>query len=171
MWGHSFEKPRCSFEQPACEALPPEWAWEEGDDDDDDDSDISAEEAGSEFADYIMKLKIMNTISAKDLCILCFDAARAGLQGPASEWGKPHSTRSGHFQRHLDAKLSSADMLAGLDTYELQVPIFDKHMGARVTAMIPIVLPHETLHDEFEATPGMSHKVLGIDRGAARHAI
>ena len=60
------------------------------------------EEAGMEFVDLLLDLKVKGKLSAKDVCTLCWHAKHAGAQGPAQDLAFRPDAPTGHFQRHLD---------------------------------------------------------------------
>eukprot|EP00959_Pyramimonas_sp_CCMP1952_P157094 3285076-Pyramimonas_sp.AAC.1 len=115
MTKHSWEVPLHSWEAPA----PPIQI----DDGDDVCANISAEEAGQHFADFVVSLKQSGGISAKTACVLCYWASLGGCVGLAGRLGYRPDAQSGHFSRHFDTVVGSVD--SAFEFYELGVPTFN----------------------------------------------
>ena len=83
--------------------------------------------------------------------IICWWAAKAGAVGPVNAYALGPNSQTGAYQRHVDRCLGldkSAD-----DSYVIQAPRCDKFDVSRSVHDIPVVLPHEALHDELTDTP------------------
>ena len=106
------------------------------------------EEAGMEFVDLLLDLKVKGKLSAKDVCTLCWHAKHAGAQGPAQDLAFRPDAPTGHFQRHLDTCTGVGRDVAG--AYTLTVPGHDKYSLSRVDMTIPCLPLHETLAQEVQ---------------------
>ena len=143
---HSFE------EELLFETMPPA---------DGDLSDMSADEASQDLADLLIDLKMRNKLSAKDVCIIAYLGKKAGLTGAATTLAYNPNAPTGHFNRHLKRVLHIDENLE--DSYELELPICDKHTGERVTLKHPAMAAHECLVDEVAGKPELEAQL--------RHAI
>ena len=54
---------------------------------------------------------------------------------------------TGHFQRHLDTIFPPREILK--NQYTIKVPGFDKYKNGRTTIEVPVLPPHEVLHEEL----------------------
>ena len=141
----SRQRPVYAFEQSHEQLVPNAGLTEKDDGSDCDDGLV----AGSEFTDLLLELKHKGKLSAKDVCVLCYWAARAGARGPAKRMSYPPNSQSGKFQPHLDRILGIARDLEE-DEYVISTPGYDRHELSRVTLKIPALPPHETLTREWE---------------------
>ena len=107
---------------------------------------------------FLLGLLAKCTLNAKDFCIICYWAARAGAAGDCSVYGKAPGRQTGAYQRHLD-KLLPARPVEGA-YYRLSVPQSTRQGLNRVSREIPVVIPYEALTREFEVTPALRE---GID--------
>jgi hypothetical protein len=139
-------------------------------DDSGDESDDSAEqnfkphEAGLEFADFLLDLKVKGKrLSARDVCVLCHYAKAAGIQGPACDMAFRPNAPTGHYQRHLD---SSTELNAKLDgVYNLMVPSYDKYELSRAELEVPSLPMHECLNAEVENDVSVAESFKASLRG------
>ena len=114
-------------------------------------------EAGQELADFLITLKQIGRLSAKDVCVLCHYATIAGLTGPATEFSFRLDAPTGHYNRHLNTVLKLNEAMSG--SYTVSVPGQDKYELGRVSIPMPCFLPHECLSEEIDNTPEMVDKL------------
>ena len=102
-------------------------------------AELSEEAAGQELVDYLMDMLAKGKrVSARDVCVVCWFAARAGCKGPVEEVAFRPDARSGHYQRHLDVVFPPDEALA--KQYTLHVPGYDKYSEGRTILQIPVFL-------------------------------
>lgn len=121
------------------------------------DGDVPPQQAGEEFADLLVRLRLQGTLSAKQACVLAHWATLAGAVGPATQFAARPSLPTGHYQRRLDAYL-------GIDSrdssfYMLDVPGHDKAQADRTVHHLETRPPHEALAREVEAEPQLLERV------------
>ena len=105
--------------------------------------DPSPETAGREFVDLLIYLNLSGKLDAGKVCTMAWWAANAGIVGPAKDIGKRPGRPSGHYRRHLDAKLG---FKAATDKQAiLRVPGWAPHSAKRVEHEIAVFPGHETL--------------------------
>ncbi len=110
------------------------------------------------MAELLLTLYAHSTLSAKDLCLLCHHASRAGVQNESiNEWAYCAGDQSGHYSRHLRRKLPRA--LPSAELNMVSAPVFDKtHRRVR---QIPVSPVHEILDadldDSMDSVPSREH--------------
>ena len=119
-----------------------------------DDSDASALEndfeiAATNFVGELVDAYMSNAISAQLFCILCYYAAKAGVQGVVHEYGMAPGKGSGNYQRHLDSKLGFSGQRSSM--YSLQTYGHRKHDLERTEFSIPVRPPHEAIDEEIRS--------------------
>eukprot|EP00969_Alexandrium_andersonii_P260707 11526298-Alexandrium_andersonii.AAC.1 len=98
-----------------------------------------------------------SAVSAETFCVLCYWAHKSGMPGLVSEYGKAPGGQSGHYSRHLQAKLGF-DIASG-NHYVLRAPGYDRLTAARDEVDVPLQLPHEQVQAEVEAKPDIGPKL------------
>ena len=97
------------------------------------------EEAADVFVNYVLDLvHTGKKVSAKDGCLLCCWAHRAGADDKVGKIGFHPNAQSGKYQRHLDQTL---DTTMRSEWYTVDVPGHDKYDSSRsisVTIFTPI---------------------------------
>eukprot|EP00969_Alexandrium_andersonii_P270334 11948676-Alexandrium_andersonii.AAC.1 len=63
---------------------------------------VTPEMATEEFPAMLVRLKLQGTLSARQVCTLCFWASRAGLGGLTKELAVRPNQQSGQYSRHFD---------------------------------------------------------------------
>ena len=109
-------------------------------------------EAALELYDYIVRLKQMSVISAKQACIISFWASKAGATGLVTKLSFKPSSQSGHFSRHFDSIVGSRP--SDKDFYRLPVPLHSRLDATRNIDSFPVVPPHEAFANEILTNPG-----------------
>ena len=110
-------------------------------------------DAGKEFADFLLELRMLQKLSARDVCLLAYYAKHAGVVGYARDYAFPPGKRSGHYQRHLD---TVTNMSTTLDQkYVMEVPGSTKFYNARTKLQLPCLPPHECLQAEVSESPNL----------------
>ena len=126
----------------------------------------SAEEAGQDLADFLLRLKANGRLSARDVCVLSYYAKHAGAVGPVGYMAFRVDAPTGHYNRHLRQVLHLEEEVSG--SYSLSVPGHDKFELERTTHQIPTMPPHEVLADEVQQDDGSMVAKLQADlRGGA----
>ena len=69
--------------------------------------DICPEEAGATLVELLVNLHLEGKLSAKNLCVLCFYAEKAGVSAAKDLSYKPDTKAVGHFSRHVGRILGS----------------------------------------------------------------
>ena len=111
----------------------------------------SPQAASQQLADLLIDLKFKGKLSAKNVCLICWYGRAAGLTGAAANFAlRPHSP-SGHYNRHIKAKLNLGAYVENV--YDLAVPGFDRFDSERVDLTLPTLPPHESLAKELEDNP------------------
>lgn len=135
-------------------------------DDENSDSDLDMspkEEAAHLLADQLADLYFSSTISAKQLCTMCYYAAKAGVVNerieayafaPETRTGK--ETESGNFQKHLDIMMGLN--VAKRSLHHLAIPGSDRHQLGRGIVDLPIRAPHEIVQEEIDADPTLLYR-------------
>ena len=118
---------------------------------------LTAEEAGVEFADMLIHLKRTNALSAKQACVLAWWAAKAGACGLAQSLGYRPEAQSGHYSRHFDKVVGCKP--SNKHFYNLDVVQYSRYSSGRVVEQMPVVPPHEALVEEFLARPTLAEDV------------
>ena len=80
---------------------------------------MTLEQAGQQFVDLLIDMKLAGRINATQACIISFWAAKAGARGPCSELGKRPGLQSGKYSMSFDkfTQLGPASM----DLYQLPI--------------------------------------------------
>ena len=134
---------------------------------------LSPLEASGEFADMLLDLQYRGRLSARDVCVLSFYAARGGLRGRAADLAYNPYAQTGKFQRHLDRVLGTLRAIDD-DLYSLSVPGYDRFKASRADVIIPAIPPHEVLSQEVDASPDLARQlrdqVSGNEWSQAYHA-
>ena len=105
------------------------------------------------LSEYIMCLKDRNVLNARQACLLCYWATRAGVGSSTSSESMikklafAPGKASGNYSRHWDVVLG--DMDKDDDYMKVQVPLTQRADLSRVCVEVPVVPPHVALHDEI----------------------
>ena len=91
----------------------------------DESDDENAETAGQELANFLINLKQIGRLSAKDVCTIAYLAKLCGLQGPATAFAFRPNAPTRHYNRHLNVCMKIDEVL--YDSYTSQVPGHDKY--------------------------------------------
>ena len=127
------------------------------DDVDDNDPKLAVDLATQAFLNYLLDLADESKISAKDVCVLCWYASKAGMSDDVRRIGFRPDAPSGHYQRHLDSVLDFAERQSQF--YKLQVVGTRKQDASRSTFDMCVVPGHEVFNAEVEGDAGLSEKV------------
>ena len=121
------------------------------------DEDPTAEECGELLTEYLWKLKWSNAIPANVMCIICHWAVRAGAKGgELDKIAFAPGKQSGMYSRHLD-QISKAN--ASSHQYELRIPGHDKYDVTRSVSLMPVMLAHEALGNEYLEHPELKDEL------------
>ena len=108
------------------------------------------EKAGKHLVNLVLDLVYVGKLSAKDACLLCYWAHRAGATERVGRIGFHPGAQSGQYQRHLDTVLETK-MRAEWNT--VAVPVHHKHDASRQVRQVPVLLPYDEILTEIEASP------------------
>jgi hypothetical protein len=109
--------------------------------------------AGQELADFLINLKQIGRLSAKDVCMISYYGKLSGLTGPAAEFSFRPDAPTGHYNRHLNTVMRFNEVLS--DSYAMEVPAYNKYDLERTTICMPCLAPHESFADEVASKPGL----------------
>ena len=101
--------------------------------------------AGEQFVSYLLDLLLARVIRANHFCIIMWLAAKAGIR-EAARLGKPPTSPSGHFQRHLKRKLGVFNNEDSL--YSMCIPGTSPNGSKYVS--LQVVPPHEPIQQDSE---------------------
>ena len=127
------------------------------DDVDDNDPKLAVDLARQAFLDYLLDLADESKISAKDVCVFCWYASKAGMSDDVRRIGFRPDAPSGHYQRHLDSVLDFAERQSQF--YKLQVVGTRKQDASRSTFDMCVVPGHEVFNAEVEGDAGLSERL------------
>ena len=114
-------------------------------------------EAARVFLDMLVDLYMTSVLSAQTLCVLCYWASKAGLQGLVSEYAKAPGGPSGHYQRHLNHKMGF-DVLRG-SLYTLSAPGLRSTDVSRTPLNFTMRVPHEVVNAEATSDPTIGQRL------------
>lgn len=141
--------------------------WYERDDEDTDQSKcrdfFTLEEAGEEFVRALLERKWKSQLSAKTVFVLCFCASTAGAVGTC--WELSAHPDKGHFQRKLDKVPGTHE--EDDRCCEIDFPVHVKLSDERMLALVPLILPHESLADEVAHDESQRKKLQTMARTAS----
>ena len=126
---HAWEVPHVSVRQHAweCEGIKDD-ADSSGPEDDPEHNPIPA---SREFLAELVDLYLVSSISAKTLCVLCYWAQKAGMQGDlVEEYAMKPGCSTGNYQKHLDKKMGFNT--AKSKFHSLKIPGFSLGCVSRV---------------------------------------
>ena len=101
---------------------------------------------GNELFQYLLQQHRHGALNAKQVCIIAYWAAKAGVSELQPIALPPDTVSSGDFKRLLDKFLHSD----GPDTYILQAPAFVRSLNGKGMYDFHCVMPHEGLLRELE---------------------
>lgn len=122
------------------------WAKWETEDDVDWDS-LPEEVAEEELMNYIVSLKLANTLSAKQACLLAFLASRAGAKGEVQKLGLHPGAGSGKYSARFDKIVGTFPR--DLPAYQVDLARRLRHDATREWGPVPMIPPHEALANEL----------------------
>ena len=131
----------------------PSWAhaapagWDDEADVEFDYNSVTKEQAGEEFVNFLVELKVKGSLSAKQACCLAWWAGKAGCHGEAINMGRRPDLQSGQYSRHFD-KWAECSPRA-LNAYKVPLGRRVRHDATRVWQPLPMVPPHEALGEEL----------------------
>ena len=111
--------------------------------------DICPEEAGATLVELLVNLHLEGKLSAKNLCVLCFYAEKAGVSAAKDLSYKPDTKAVGHFSRHVGRILGSDK----INSYKLKIPSHCKNDVTRSINEFDVMLPHEVILEEISDLP------------------
>ena len=127
------------------------------DDVDDNDPKFALDLATQAFLDFVLDLTDESKISAKDVCVLCWYAPKAGMSDGVRRIGFRPDAPSEHYQRHLDSVLDFAERRSQF--YKLQVVGTRKQDASRSTFDMCVVPGHEVFNAAVEGDAGLSERL------------
>lgn len=123
----------------------------------------SPETAQEEFRNFVVSLKTRGCISAKAACTLCFWAMKSGAGGCIRELAYPPvNKQSGKYSLHFD-KIVYGQRPTDLNYYRVRAPGHRRADDRRVYDLIPVMLPHEIIAEEFNTDgPRITEKMQDL---------
>ena len=115
--------------------------------------------AEEELATWIVDMKHKGALSAKDACVACWWAHKAGVAGRVGDLalrpGKQSSAYSRHFDKVVDPGKGSADD----DLYVVRAPAYHRATDSRVGVDLHVLPPLEAADEEIRGTQGIRAKL------------
>jgi hypothetical protein len=108
--------------------------------------DVGPDEAGEQFATFLVSLCLSGKLSAKSTCVLAWWASRAGAIGPCRDIGLRPDAATGHFQRKIDKCTGMDEKIK--DLYSFDIPGHARFDHSRSVRSIEAILPNEILATE-----------------------
>lgn len=103
--------------------------------DSDDDGMTDQQRAAFEFMELLLQLYFSGVLTATNVCMLCYFAAKGGLANePAAQYGLPPGRASGKYKDHLDERLEFKTKRRHM--YHFEVPGRQRHSDDRVPVTI-----------------------------------
>ena len=129
----------------------------EGDDSDSEGEEATGAAAGEALCDLLVSLLLAGSLSAKNLCCICWFASRAGALGPVSEFALRPSSQTGKFQAKVDRTLGFD--LKSHNFYKVDTPGHSRREASRVKYEVPMRLPHEVVDEYAESVPDLHDNI------------
>ena len=104
--------------------------------------------AGEELTHMLTELKTAGVLSAKQVCILAFWAAKAGACGEACNMAVRPDQASGEYSKRFDKWAGVS--LHSQNHYPVWMGRRLRHVAGRVWDPLPTKLPHEALEEELD---------------------
>ena len=127
-----------------------EWGDHESDQEASDEED-ERQAAEVDFLSLLGELWCLSQISAEQYCTLCFLAAKGGLSEKVRQHGMPPNRHSGHYSRKCKKLFQMQP--ASTTQYLLEMPGHDKNSLSRTKFEVPVVPPHEIVHQAVAEHP------------------
>ena len=119
---------------------------------------MTTETAGQVLFDYLVELKQVGKLSAKDACQLAFWAVNAGAEGPCKQLGKaPGDKNTGNYSSHFDR--AAATPVSDPSLMFIDVPQYIKGNGSREVRPLAVRPVFETLCQEVEEHPNFQQEL------------
>ena len=110
--------------------------------------DYTQEEAAEELANLIIELKLSGILSARNACIVCFWAARAGVEGRVAALAKRPDTTASNCSRHFH-RVAGCELKCE-NTYDVLAPGHSRAAASRITFPIATIPPLGALKEELD---------------------
>ena len=129
--------------------------WSELADSDDEDAHgrPSKGKAGQILFDLLIKLCLTGILDAKLVCTIAYWCFFAGAVGPVCDLALNPSTDTGNFNQHFEKIVGLKRGQSRL--LHLNVPVYDKSNMCRTSERLPIMSPHELVHEEVVKNPAL----------------
>ena len=98
-----------------------------------------------ELLDYLVDQHQAGSLTAKQVCVICYWAGQAGLEKAKGLGLPPWTKGTGDFKRLLDKKIGQE----GPRLYSLNMPMYSRKQDTRALQPLPVLLPHELLEQEL----------------------
>ena len=112
-------------------------------------SEAEQAESGRLLLEDLQQLFCTGRLCAKTFCDLAYHASRAGAVGPVNQWGFAPGKSTGHYNRHIEAKIRAS----GIDIIEpmlLDVPCQFRKTRNRSVLSVPCRPYHDMLVSELK---------------------
>ena len=104
------------------------------------------DDPGQELFSYLLSEHSAGKMTAKQVCIVCWWAGKAGVEAVKPIGKSPATKGSGDFKRTLDRYMHQ-DLP---DSYSVPVPAYSRASEERAICQLDCVLPHEMLQRDVE---------------------
>ena len=111
------------------------------------DNDVTSELAAEELGAMLIHMKMSGVFSARQCCIICFWASRAGVNGVVSDLAMPPNRDSGKYSEQFDSVVGNAP--DDIDAYDVPMAVARRFDLSREFSSIPFLPPHEVLAEEL----------------------
>ena len=132
-------------------------AWADVDSDEEADPETDPGAASLAFVDAVMELYMTSAISAMTFAVICYWASKAGVSGPARDYGMRPGLPNERYQQHLNPKLGFNE--ARKYEYTLDTPAQLKSDFDRSTYHLPTRPLHERAQEEMQNNPSLKSKL------------
>ena len=107
--------------------------------------------AQEELASWIVDMKHKGALSAKDACIECWWAHKAGLAGRVIDLAFRPGRQTGAFSKHFDKVVDPGKGSADDDLYDVRAPAYNRATDSRVRVDIQVLPPQIQRSGAIEA--------------------
>ena len=125
---------------------------------------VTEDMAQQELGNMIVDLKHKGTLTAKDACILCWWAAKAGLKGLVADLAMRPDRPTGNFSKCFDRVMRKQAGGEDDDLYVMKVPSYRRATATRSHLETHVWPPHEAANDEIAKVGSPTMRALLEER-------
>ena len=103
------------------------------------------------FVERLTSMYMASSISAENVCVMCYFLGLAGLSDNVKSFGKRPGLSSSHYSEHLRLVLGLEDQRSNL--YIVNVPGHERHAFSRKSIKLNTFPLHENYADDIEQDP------------------